>query len=752
MPNLAVQIIIQAKDLATKALNDLSKSLKDNESGFKALTIGGGVVAGALGLMGKSIIDRGAEFQKYRAVLQTVLKSQEAANKAIQATTEFAAKTPFQVGELVQANVQLTSLGLNAEKFLPIVGDFAASMQLDLVEASRAVGRALQGVPEGFEIMRNAGITNTRLMAAGWAGDTKDMEGRAKALLKVLATDFAGGMERQSATFMGAASNMQDALENIQRSLAANLMPTFETGIRKLTGFINKLGEMTDTQSKIVAWGGAGAFAVSAFTAAVGAAGLAIPHLLTGIGNAGKSLIWLSKNPVVLAVVAAGTLTAAILKLSGAFDDNEKKLIRSIEQAQKLEKQLAELESRGITRATQGRAGAQYQILARQLKEAETQATTLHERIKALNKPAETPDAAKNLADLMNALPEVMKTPVDEMKRFKDIGEEVEGILFKTFGPDRQEELERYNREQFDAAHNIEVLRRESNLTMGVMNEYDQSLHDLAMRNATAAIETQGLDKALKSIKITTTPLIDTMSEITKSTQQWTEHWTALSVQNATVANLMAETEATYKRITSSQKEKDARRETKGLLRGLEEDQIEKAAKKNVDAFAKVFRYQPDLQRAMSDTLMSSLEFAASVIRGDAKPFEIFADLGKRLGRSMVDALIDEFTAKLAASILTKYGMRFLGGGEGLLEKGLAFAAQTLGPSVGIGSFATSAATGGIDIIPGATGGPILASPPYQPVTLVLENRGESLAKGIFKTNRSRLARGEVDSGRVRGE
>jgi hypothetical protein len=70
-----IDILISAKDQATKVIGKIDKSVKDSQATFKKMAVVGGVAFGALsGAIYKSI-DSAQESQRVNAQLESVLKS-----------------------------------------------------------------------------------------------------------------------------------------------------------------------------------------------------------------------------------------------------------------------------------------------------------------------------------------------------------------------------------------------------------------------------------------------------------------------------------------------------------------------------------------------------------------------------------------------------------------------------------------------------------------------------------------------------
>ncbi len=323
-------------------------ALQQHASGA-AIALGGIALAG--GMVIKSMLDQAAQMEVYRAKLTTVFHDAAKAAETMKWAVEFAAKTPFEVKGIVDATVQLSVYKLKAQEVLPLVGDLAAAMGAGIENTAQAVGKAMSGSLEGWEMLRNTyGVTIERLKAFGAAIDgqgqmltknSNDLDRNRKALLAVIATDFGGGMERQSKTFSGAMSNLQDSIHNLQTSIGETLIPAATSAVNVITEFSGKIKNMPDSMKMAAGWGTALATAL----AGIGAVGLGViailPNFTTGFATANAMLATFAattgntvvalKALIATYAIAAGVIGtaaigagAAIIYMGNEIQKNEK--------------------------------------------------------------------------------------------------------------------------------------------------------------------------------------------------------------------------------------------------------------------------------------------------------------------------------------------------------------------------------------------------------------------------------------------
>lgn len=210
-------------------------------------TVAGGVAfkAGFDWLVGGN-----ANMETYRNTLAVVLKDQEKAVRMLAWAEKFAAKTPFQIPQIVEATTRMSAYGLNAQKTLGIVGDMAAVMGKGLMQAVEAVADAQTGELERlkeFGITKKMIIEQAQLLGTNPVnnkGQITDIKAFNAALFSLMEKRFKGGMEMQSKTFKGMVSNVKDFMGTMGRQLGK---PLFEAAKKRLQGFLGTLNRLRDS-------------------------------------------------------------------------------------------------------------------------------------------------------------------------------------------------------------------------------------------------------------------------------------------------------------------------------------------------------------------------------------------------------------------------------------------------------------------------------------------------------------------------
>ena len=203
-------------------------------SGLKNFIGGSLIVAGGTFLINKlknvagSAIDAASEMETYRATLNTVLKDEKRAGEMVAWATDFAAHTPFNTGDIVDAVTRLEAYGFKSQTMMENIGNMASAMNKDLPTAVEAVYKATLGEMELME--NNFAITKKLIKeksqewygqaAVNASGAIANAELYNNTLLRLIEEKFEGGMERQSKTWAGIKSNMEDSKEAILRKIA----------------------------------------------------------------------------------------------------------------------------------------------------------------------------------------------------------------------------------------------------------------------------------------------------------------------------------------------------------------------------------------------------------------------------------------------------------------------------------------------------------------------------------------------------
>jgi hypothetical protein len=143
--------------------------------------------------------------------LETVLKDTQKAGEMMKWASQFAKTTPFETDEVVKGTVRLQAYGIEAKNTMRSIGDMAAVMGTDLMQAIEAVADAQTGE---LERLKEFGITKAMLekkagemyrnqVVVNNQGQIVDQAKFNDALFALMEDRFKGGMEKQATTLKG---------------------------------------------------------------------------------------------------------------------------------------------------------------------------------------------------------------------------------------------------------------------------------------------------------------------------------------------------------------------------------------------------------------------------------------------------------------------------------------------------------------------------------------------------------------------
>ena len=187
------------------------------------------------GLVGSAVVQYIAsttmEFQRLQAALTTVTGSSAAAEREFAKLKQFAATTPYQLQEVVDAFIKLKARGLDPSiETLRSFGNTAAATGKSLDQFIEAVADAATGQMERLKEFGIVARQEGDQVAFTFQGVTTEVQRNADAITDYLQrigdVNFAGGMERQAATLGGAFSNAQDAAADLASTIGNILSPT----------------------------------------------------------------------------------------------------------------------------------------------------------------------------------------------------------------------------------------------------------------------------------------------------------------------------------------------------------------------------------------------------------------------------------------------------------------------------------------------------------------------------------------------
>ena len=253
---------------------------------------GGALAALGVGALAKDFFDTATSMEKYEVTLTTVLKSADKAKEYMQWIKTFAASTPFEIPELVEASTRLEAYGLSGQKYIGSLGNAASAMGKTLMQAVEMFADASQGEYErlkefGFratDVAKQAGFASVQEMNSTRENLAKGSE----TLIQMLEDRYSGGMERMSKSMSGMMSNLSDSWTSFkQQVMDAGVFEGLTQGASYLLAEIENLKKngQLDEWAKSVS-----SIAISAIGGMVEAIGW-IPSAYYAAKSAGQEMV-----------------------------------------------------------------------------------------------------------------------------------------------------------------------------------------------------------------------------------------------------------------------------------------------------------------------------------------------------------------------------------------------------------------------------------------------------------------------------
>lgn len=254
---LAVQVGVDGVDGVKRALGSVGDSVDGVAGKFSGAfgqaagnLISGFVTSAGSSLMGLagSLIGSNAQLETLSNSFSIAVGDADEASRMFGNLQKFAASTPFEFPELIQAATNLEALGIDSEKYLTTLGNAAAGTGKTLDQATQAFMDASVGE---FERLKEFGIQTRRegdnvvfsYMENGKmvtkTVDATNQEVIQSTLAGIWNDRYAGAMDTQSKSFAGLMSTLKD---NINMTMAAIGKPIFDFAKRGLQAMVSFFG------------------------------------------------------------------------------------------------------------------------------------------------------------------------------------------------------------------------------------------------------------------------------------------------------------------------------------------------------------------------------------------------------------------------------------------------------------------------------------------------------------------------------
>jgi len=304
---VGIRAVVKNYGTFMSQIADINKSTEGLKTGLgrlqKAALIGGAALAGvsaAAMMFAKSSLGAAAQMETYVTQFKVLLGSADAAKERLAELAKFAAITPFELPEVVQASKLLQTFGgtaLATGKTLTMVGDMAAASGAGYGEIATWVGRAYTAIQSG----RPFGEAGMRLQElALMSGETRS---KLEELQKTGASStviwdaftasmgkYEGMMGELAVTFSGLTSTVADSYKGLLREFGTPLLEPAKAALTMIINFLSAPEVLAGAKALGEAIAGLGNQFLAFFSDKVTGAARSFGDALTGIAERLKGI------------------------------------------------------------------------------------------------------------------------------------------------------------------------------------------------------------------------------------------------------------------------------------------------------------------------------------------------------------------------------------------------------------------------------------------------------------------------------
>ena len=249
-------------DNASNKANSLGRvvgSVAKNIASFMIYDVGKKLATGFTSAV-KAGIDYNASLETSKIKWETLLGTQEKANKMLKDIEKFAATTPFEKMGVDTMATHLNNAGLSGQALfdqLTKFGDMAGAFGIqsdslqEMVRQYSQVQQAGVAYTEDLNILQDRGIPIYKAIAEElgintsevkkWASEGKISADIYQAALDNVAKSVEGGMEKQSKSFTGMLSTLKDNFSQAAGILSQPIFDTLKSGLENILPYIEKV-------------------------------------------------------------------------------------------------------------------------------------------------------------------------------------------------------------------------------------------------------------------------------------------------------------------------------------------------------------------------------------------------------------------------------------------------------------------------------------------------------------------------------
>jgi hypothetical protein len=199
---------------------------------------------------GGSLLTTAGDAEQMHLALETVTGSQEKANKLFGDLQQFAKDTPFAFPEIAQASINLEAFGLHTQDWITTIGDTASAMGKSVDQVTQAVLDAQTGQYERLkELGVSASVEGDKLTFSYMKNgeqikttvDRTNQDVINSTLQGIWNDKYAGAMEKQSRSFNGMWSTLQDNWNMTLQRMTGGVFDFAKEGLTHANLFFDRL-------------------------------------------------------------------------------------------------------------------------------------------------------------------------------------------------------------------------------------------------------------------------------------------------------------------------------------------------------------------------------------------------------------------------------------------------------------------------------------------------------------------------------
>ncbi|HUU89591.1 MAG TPA: hypothetical protein VM238_00115 [Phycisphaerae bacterium] len=254
----AVKALKAVEQQTQRSMGQMGKFVKDHQAQISGLGIAMAAAGTGVLLMARSFVKAAGQMERYEAQFRVLTGSTEAAKARLKELIDFAAKTPFDLPGIIEADLLLQAFGLQigtVSETLTLFGDTAAAMNVPISQVIRNFVKLKAGMFDMAELAL-IGVTRDKLRELGVqfreSGEVITRAELFPAALKLI-EKFGGTMDEVSKTIEGRLSNLSDSFFQLKVAIGEGLLPVVKELTENVTAATDRMKDWTAAHKQTTA-------------------------------------------------------------------------------------------------------------------------------------------------------------------------------------------------------------------------------------------------------------------------------------------------------------------------------------------------------------------------------------------------------------------------------------------------------------------------------------------------------------------